>query len=43
MSFNLREFGFLVGGTFVLLGLAIVLFNRGLKSYTSSNLVGARS
>jgi len=43
MDFTFKEFTILIGGTFILLGLAIVLFNRGLKSYTSSNLVGARS
>ena len=43
INFNFREFGILVGGTMILIGLAFVLFNRGLKAYTSSNLVGARS
>ena len=43
IDFNFREFGILVGGTMILIGLAFVLFNHGLKSYTSSNLVGSRS
>ena len=43
MDFNLIEFGILVGGTLILIGLAFILFDKGLKCYTSSNLVGARS
>ena len=43
LNFNFREFVILISGTLILLGLAIILFNKGLKSYTSSNLVGARS
>lgn len=43
MDFNIYYLLILIGGTTLLVGLAFEAFNKGLKSYTSSNLVGARS
>ena len=43
MRFSIVNFGILIGGTMVLVGAAFVIFNTGLRAYTSSNLVGARS
>ena len=43
IDFNIFEFGILIGGTMILIGLAFVTFHRGLRRYTSSNLTGARS
>ena len=43
MSFNPINLILLVVATIVFVTLAFILFNRGLKHYSSSNLMGARS
>ncbi len=43
MDFNIIDFLILLGGTILLIVLAFIAFNRGLKNYTSSNLMGSRS
>lgn len=43
MSFNLGNFIILIVATIIFVTTAFVLFNKGLKRYSSSNLMGARS
>lgn len=43
MEFSLVKFFILIGFTAFIVSLAFYFFNRGLKSYSSSNLMGARS
>ena len=43
MSFNPLNFIILIAATIIIVSLAFILFNKGLKHYSSSNLMGARS
>ena len=42
MDFDIKNLFILLGGTILIIILAFISFNRGLKSYTSSNLMSAR-
>ena len=42
MSFNIHLFLIVLTGTLLIISLAFILFNRGLKKYSSSNLMVAR-
>ncbi|MBR6133281.1 MAG: ABC-2 family transporter protein [Bacilli bacterium] len=42
MDFNIKYFLILLGGTILFIIMAFISFNKGLKSYTSSNLMSAR-
>lgn len=43
LDFNILEFLILIVTTILFVTLAFISFNRGLKNYSSSNLMGARS
>ena len=42
LDFNIKEFSILICSTILLVVLAFITFNKGLKNYTSSNLMSAR-
>ncbi len=43
MEFNIMNFLILIGATIIFVSLAFILFHQGLRKYSSSNLMGARS
>ena len=43
MEFSIVKFLILIGATILFVVLAFVIFHRGLKNYSSSNLMGART